>query len=87
MNVPSGKATAPLSRQKGLMILSVSESALRHLIHDYQYRRAQLEQQQTDQHASSLFRRTLQLQARTLTMVINDLEALAAGKPGRLGRG
>ena len=87
MSARFGNATVQPSMPKGSMILSVSESALRRLIHDYQHRRAQLEQQQTEQHASSLFRRTLQLQARTLTMVINDLEALAAGRPGRLGRG
>lgn len=87
MNAPSGKATATPSRQKGSTIRLVPETSLRCLLRDYQERRARLEAQQTDRHASSLFRRTLQLQARTLTMVIDDLEALCAGKPGRLGRG
>lgn len=87
MSAKSGKATAPRSPARAPTIRVVPDTALHRLIRDYQDRRARLEARQTDHYASGLFRQTLQLQARTLTMVISDLEALAAGKPGRLDCG
>ncbi|MCX7563762.1 hypothetical protein OS176_09495 [Xanthomonadaceae bacterium XH05] len=59
---------------------------MRPLIRDYLDRRARLERQQTDPAITTTFRRVLQLQAATLTMVIEDLMALAENRPGRLNR-
>lgn len=87
MSVPCGEATAPHSPQKVCTTRSVPRTTLRRLIRDYQVQRAQLEARQTDHNSTHLFRQTLQLQARILTMVIDDLEALGAGAAGRLDHG
>ncbi len=84
MSKPFGTATAPHSRRNILPIRVVADFALRRLIRDYRERRARLEKEQTNQYASDLYRMALRLQARTLSMVINDLDALAEGRPGRL---
>lgn len=86
MKMPSSKAIAPRSLPRASPGRVVPAACLHLLIRDYQDRRARLEARQTDPHASSLFRRTLRLQASTLTMVINDLGELAAGRAGRAGR-
>lgn len=86
MNTPHGLRTAKHSRRKVSVTRVVPAPSLQPLIWDYQARRARLERQQTDPHTPGLFRRTLRLQARTLTMVIEDLMALAENRPGRLDR-
>lgn len=86
MSKPRGPATAPPSPPRASSIRDVPQAGLRPLLRDYLDRRARLERQQTDPHITSSFRRVLQLQATTLTMVIDDLTALAESRPGRLGR-
>lgn len=86
MNTPHGTPTAKRSRLKVSVTRVVPETSLRPLIRDYLDRRARLERQQTDPAITATFRRVLQLQAATLTMVIEDLMALAENRPGRLDR-
>lgn len=86
MNTPRGTPTAKRSRLKLSVTRVVPETSLRPLIRDYLDRRARMERQQTDPAITATFRRVLQLQAATLTMVIEDLMALAENRPGRLGR-
>lgn len=86
MNTPRGTPTAKRSRLKVSVTRVVPETSLRPLIRDYLDRRARLERQQTDPAITATFRRVLQLQAATLTMVIEDLMALAENRPGRLDR-
>lgn len=86
MNTPPGTPTAKRSRQKVLVTRVVPETSLRPLIRDYLDRRARLERQQTDSAITGSFRRVLKLQAATLSMVIDDLTALAENRPGRLDR-
>lgn len=86
MSTPHGTPTAKRSRLKVSVTRVVPETSLRPLIRDYLDRRARLERQQTDPAITATFRRVLQLQAATLTMVIEDLMALAENRPGRLDR-
>lgn len=86
MSTLHGTPTAKRSRLKVSVTRVVPETSLRPLIRDYLDRRARLERQQTDPAITATFRRVLQLQAVTLSMVIGDLMALAENRPGRLDR-
>lgn len=85
MSAPSGKAgAAPLS-PTGYSTPSARQRALIWLLSDYRQRRAQIETRLSERRTDALLCSALRLQARTLDMVIDDLEALIEGEPGRFG--